>query len=320
MQEAYQKAVRTILASGKYDPRRKDLQEGVTVTQAWRDGMSNLGKDPSGAEQEKQAAEKIGKKLNDMARGSSSGSGERWTFFTVYEMAFPMDDPYGIKDATPSSQMIDSGQPQGGVTLAEMMGDNTMARALEEYQRLILIGPQRLVRAENDTDVPQGYYKLGEGAPIPFEGAKDPDRVAVHVVELYDSDKMSLEREDEQPAYDDWPEAVQVGHRMPWPAPLLLPPARQTVTQQPRQVDHQREAERFKKQNQAYLKEIKELKKQVRSHERAAKKKAQKSKKPRTQKTREERQYTDVQTATEAHQEEQRRRRGEKALKELRLG
>jgi hypothetical protein len=32
-----------------------------------------------------------------------------------------------------------------------------------------------------------------------------------------------------------------------------------------------------------------------------------------------ERQYTDVQTATEAHQEEQRRRRGEKVLKEARL-
>jgi hypothetical protein len=140
MQEAYQKAVRTILASGKYDPRRKDLQEGVTVTQAWREGMSALGKEESGAEQEEQAAQKIGRKLNDMARASSSRRGERWTFFTVYEMAFPMDDPFGIKDSTPSSQMIDSGQPQGGVTLKEMMGDKTMARALEEYKRLILLG------------------------------------------------------------------------------------------------------------------------------------------------------------------------------------
>jgi hypothetical protein len=200
-----------------------------------------------------------------------------------------------------------------------MMGDKTRARALEEYQRLILIGPQRLVRGENDTDVPQGYYTLGEGAPFPFEGAKDPDRVAVHVVELYDFHKMSLVREDEQPAYDDWPEAVQLGLQVLWPAPLLQPPARQTVTQQPRQVDHQREAERVKKQNQAHLEELKKLKKQVRALEKAAKK-AQKPKKPRTQKTREERQYTDVQTATEAHQEEQRRRRGEKALKEKRLG
>ena len=155
------------------------------------------------------------------------------------------DDPGGITEATSSSQMIDSGQPQGGVTLAEMMGDKT--RALEEYERLILIGPQRLVRGENDTDVPQGYYELGEGAPFPFEGAKDQDRVAVNVVELYDFDKMSLVREDEEPAYVDWPEAVQMGLQVLWPAPLLLPPLRQTVTQQPRQVDHQREAERFKK-------------------------------------------------------------------------
>jgi hypothetical protein len=224
MQEAYRNAVRTILASGNYDKRTKDLQDGVTVTQAWREGMSALGKDPNGAEQERQAAQKIGKKLNEMARGSSSGSGERWTFFTVYEMAFPMDDPSGIKDPTTSSQMIDSGQPQGGVTLAESRGDKT--RALEEYERLILIGPQRLVRGENDTDVPQGYYQLGEGAPFPFEGAKDPDRVAVHVLKLYDFDKMSLVREDEQSAYDDWPEAVQMGLQVLWPAPLLQPPSR----------------------------------------------------------------------------------------------
>ena len=102
--------------------------------------MSALGKEESGAEQEEQAAQKIGRKLNEKARGSSSRRGERWTFFTVYEMAFPMDDPSGIKDPTPSSQMIDSGQPQGEVTLAEMMGDKTMARALEEYKRLILLG------------------------------------------------------------------------------------------------------------------------------------------------------------------------------------
>jgi hypothetical protein len=311
MQEAYRKAVLTILASGKYDRRTKDLQEGVTVTQAWRDGMSALGKEESGAEQEKQAAEKIGKKLNEMARGSSSGSGERWTFFTVYEMAFPMDDPCGIKDATSSSQMIDSGQPQGGVTLADLRGDKT--RALEEYERLILIGPQRLVRGENDTEVPEGYYELGEGAPFPIEGAKDPDRVAVHVVELYDFEKMSLVREDEQPACDDWPEAVQMGLQVLWPAPLLLPPARQKVTRQPRQVDHQRQAERAKEQN-------KELRKQVRALEKdAAKAKMAKSKKPRTKKPRKEREYTDVQTSRQAHQEEQRRRREEQALQNARL-
>ena len=311
MQEAYRRAVLTILASGKYDKRTKDLQDGVTVTQAWRGGMSVLGREESGAQQEKQAAEKIGKKLNDMARGSSSGSGERWTFFTVYDMAFPLDDPCGIKEATSSSQMIDSGQPQGGVTLADLRGDKT--RALEEYERLILIGPQRLVRGENDTEVPEGYYELGEGAPFPIEGAKDPDRVAVHVVELYDFEKMSLVREDEQPACDDWPEAVQMGLQVLWPAPLLLPPARQKVTRQPRQVDHQRQAERAKEQN-------KELRKQVRALEKdAAKAKMAKSKKPRTKKPRKEREYTDVQTSRQAHQEEQRRRREEQALQNARL-
>ena len=145
--------------------------------------------------------------------------------------------------------MIDSGQPQGGVTLADLRGDKT--RALEEYERLILIGPQRLVRGENDTDVPEGYYELGEGAPFPIEGAKDPDRVAVHVVELYDFEKMSLAREDEQPAYDDWPEAVQMGLQVLWPAPLLLPPLRQKVTRQPRQVDPERRAELAEQKAQA---------------------------------------------------------------------
>ena len=314
MQEAYRKAVLTILASGKYDRTRKDLQEGVTVTQAWRDGMSALGKEESGAEQEKQAAEKIGKKLNDMARGSTSGSGERWTFFTIYDMAFPLDDPCGIKEATSSSQMIDSGQPQGGVTLAELRGDKT--RALEEYERLILIGPQRLVRGENDTDVPEGYYELGEGAPFPIEGAKDPDRVAVNVVELYDFEKMSLVREDEQPAYDDWPEAVQMGLQVLWPAPLLLPPLRQKVTRQPRQVDPERRAELAEQKAQATREQNKELQKQLRDLERQAEKAKRKPKKRRVPQT--QREHSEVQTAAQAHQEEQRQRRKDMAMENAR--
>jgi hypothetical protein len=307
--------VLTILASGKYDKRTKDLQDGVTVTQAWRDGMSVLGREESGAQEEKQAAKKIGKKLNEVARGSSSGSGERWTFFTVYEMAYPLDDPCHIKDATSSSQMIDSGQPQGGLTLADLRGDKT--RALEEYERLVLVGPQRLVRGENHTELPEGYYELGEGWPFPIEGAKDPDRVAVQVVELYDFEKMSLVREDEQPAYDDWPEAVQMGLQVLWPTQLLLPPLRQKVTRQPRTVDPERRAELAEQKAQATREQNKELQKKVRDLERQAEKAKRKPKKRRVPQT--QREHSEVQTAAQALQEEQRQRRADMAMEKARL-
>lgn len=311
MQEAFQSAVRTVVASGNYDKRTKDLQDGVTVLKAWQRGMANLGREESEAEDEKNAAKKIGKKLGEMARGS----GDKWTFFTVYEMAYPLDDPCHIKDASSSSQGIGSGQPQAGQTLAELMGQKT--RALEEYERLVLVGPQRLVRGKHDTDVPEGYYELGEGVPFPVEDRNDPDHVAVHVVELYGFENMSLVREDEHPACDDWPEAVQIGLDILWPTELLLPPLAHKVTRPPRTVNPERRAELAEKRHQASREEIKALKKKVREFERQAEK--QKPKKPKKRVPQKQRENSSEPTAIQAHQEEQKKRRAEMAIQKARL-
>ena len=316
IQEAFRSAVRTVLASGDYDKRTKDLQDGITVLKAWQRGMANLKREESEAEDEKNAAKKIGKKLSEMARGS----GDTWTFFTIYEMAYPLDDPCHIKDASSSSQGIGSGQTQAGQTLAELRGDKT--RALEEYDRLVLVGPQRLVRGEHDTDVPEGYYELGEGVPFPVDGRNDrndPNHVAVQVVELYDFEKMSLFSKDEQPAYDDWPEAVQMRMHMFWPTQLLLPPVLQKVTRQPRTVNPERRADLAEKRHQASREENKELRKKVRELERQAEKEKGKRQKPKKRAPQTQREHSEVRTAAQVLQEEQRQRRAEIAMEKARL-
>ena len=309
MQKAYRMAVLTILASGDYDKTTKNLNDGVTVLKAWQRGMAKLNKNESEAEDERNAAMKIGKKLNEMARGS----GDKWTFCTIYEMAYPMDDPCHIKDASSSSQGIGIGL---GQTLAELRGDKT--RALEKYERLVLVGPQRLVRGESDTDIPEGYYELGEGAPCPVEGQNVPDRMAVHVVELYDTEKMSLYRAGEQPAYNEWPAVVQTGQDVLWPTRLLLPPEVQTATRKQRPVDPVRLLELKEKKIQATQKENKVLRKKVRVLEKEEeKRKVKKAKQKRAPQT--EREHSTVQAAIQVLQDEQRQRRADEAMQKARL-
>lgn len=195
-----------------------------------------------------------------------------------------------------------------------MRGDKT--RELEEYERLILIGPQRLVRGENDTEVPDGYYELGEGVPFPHDGARDQDSVAVHVVELYDFDKMSLEREEERPAFDSWPPVVQMGMRTLWRTQFLRPPSVHKVTRQRRMVDPERRAELAEKKRQATQEEKKELRKKVRELERQTEK--GKRQKPKKRAPQNQREHSEVQTAAQALQEEQRQRRAEMAMEKAR--